>query len=337
MMKKILKSGLKAWRSVAGQNTGVEKFLKKQYKSASRTMEATHNIAVRGPFEKRYVGKNFTAFWNGDSRKNRIGVYMEGSCDLPAIFTCAPMIHETLDGACCMIKRRTISEAHSSLFLQSLENVPRDGVAPVMKRLWLSDDYFEPTLFQKTFRAPGYNHLGEFPKSVMVFSLNPDVTRTIYRHREHGFLVDPGAWWFSHTMKDVLANLPAVTWFQENFESVGKISVEGFVDNFTKIVTLIKNNIGAHVLVLNVLTVEPANLTHNYQFIKNSPSIRRREFNLALVELSRKLDFSIVDVDRILKRAGIQETQVDFAHYPEEAYQPIGREAFRIMRDLGIF
>ena len=336
-MSNLLRSGLKAWQSIAGKNTGVERALRKGYKNINEKVEATYNTAIRAKREKRYVGKNFTVFWNGPNIENRIGIYMEGGCDLPSVFASAPLIHEVVDGTCCILKRRIGSEAHSSILLQALEGVPREVVKPVMERLQLPADYFEPTLFQKTFKVPGYERLGAFPKSVVILSLAPDATRTLYRHKEHGFLADPGGWWLNHAMSDVLSNLPAVTWFQENFESIGKISASDFMDNFTKIARLIKEDLGAHLIVLNVLTVEPANLTHNYQFVRSSQSMRRRELDLALVELSHKLDFSILDVDRILKGAGIQEIQVDFAHFPEEAYPLIGKEAFRIMRDLGIF
>jgi hypothetical protein len=90
-------------------------------------------------------------------------------------------------------------------------------------------------------------------------------------------------------------------------------------------------------MVFNLLTVEPSNLTHNYQYVRDPHSLRRREFNMALVELSQKLDFPILDVDRVLKRTGISATQMDFAHSPAEAYGPVSSQAFGIMRELGVF
>ena len=130
-------------------------------------------------------------------------------------------------------------------------------------------------------------------------TIGRDYNRTVYRHREHGFLVDPGGWWLNQSMDSVLGDLATAKWFQQNFVSLGKMSVEDFGENFGKVIKLLKQKTNAHVLVFNHLTLEPGNLTHNYQLVKNSQTVRRMEFNLALVELSRQLDFSIIDMDRI--------------------------------------
>ena len=177
----------------------------------------------------------------------------------------------------------------------------------------------------------------EFSKDVVVLSMAPDVMRTLYRHRQHGFLVDPGGSWFNSNMRQVLRDLDKVVWFRKNFEPIGEMTVQGYADNLFKIIQRIKQDVGAHVLVYNVLTVEPGSNTYNYQFVRDPHSKRRREFYLALVELSRALDFSIVDIDRVMKRKGIVEAQIDFAHFPESTYQDIGEEVLRVLRDLGVF
>ena len=325
-MKSVLKLGARGLRALAGENSALQRFLEQQY------------AAVKSRIDKKYVGNNFTLFWSGAPGEDRVGIYMKGSCDLASIFACTPLIHEVLDGTCCILREGLISDARSDLLLQTLRDLPEEHVAPVIEKLELpADYYFKPQFLEKTFLAPGFEHLGEFPKRVIILSIGADVVRTLYRHKRHGFLVDPGGWWLNRSIDKVLPDLSRATWFQENFESIGRISLEEFVENFTEIIKRIKEQTGAHVLVFNLLTVEPGNPTHNYQFIRKPHWLRRREFCLALVELSRKLDFSIVDVDRILKQVGIVETQVDFAHFPMEAYDPIGRQAFRIMRDLGVF
>ena len=50
----------------------------------------------------------------------------------------------------------------------------------------------------------------------------------------------------------------------------------------------------------------------------------------AVAELSRELDFALVDVDAVLKREGIQE-QVDYGHFPLERMEPIAREVTRAL------
>jgi hypothetical protein len=63
--------------------------------------------------------------------------------------------------------------------------------------------------------------------------------------------------------------------------------------------------------------------------------LRRRQFNLALVNLSKKLDFCIVDIDRILKRTGVQ-TQMDWAHPDPRVHLAVAQDAVRIITDLGV-
>jgi hypothetical protein len=60
--------------------------------------------------------------------------------------------------------------------------------------------------------------------------------------------------------------------------------------------------------------------------------MRRMEFNGLLADMASVYGFSVLNVDRILKREGIQE-QVDFAHFPVARIQPIGREFYRILRE----
>jgi hypothetical protein len=192
--------------------------------------------------------------------------------------------------------------------------------------------YFEPRLFGPTFSVPGF---GEFPKTVVVLSMAADVVRTVYRHRESGLLVDPGGWWLEQSMDRVLANLSTVRWFRENFEKVGRLSIEESHANLGKVVSTLAAATGAHIIVFNTLTVEPGTSTHSYQLVENPMTVRLRRFNLSLVELSRTLGFSIIDIDRILKREGVRE-QVDFAHFTPERFRPIAVELHRVLVELDV-
>lgn len=323
-MERLLRSGLGVWRKVAGTDTPIERYLRGRYR------------AVRSRIERKYIGPNYVLFWSNRSRGNRIGIYLKGDCHLVPIFSCQPWIQEILDGRCCMVREGIISDSRSDILLQTLNELPYDWLNPVIEKLRLPEDYFRPRLFESTFCVDGVNGAEEFPKTVVILSIGADAIRTAYRHRRHGFLVDPGEWWLNQPMASVLADLSATEWFKDNFEKVGKISVDAFVENFARIMDLLKRTTGAHILVFNMLTVEPGALTHNYQFIRNPPTMRWRELNLALIELSRRLDFSIVDLDRILKRAGIDRMR-HFAHFPPEYYRAVAQEVFGIMQDLKIF
>ncbi len=116
---------------------------------------------------------------------------------------------------------------------------------------------------------------------------------------------------------------------------VGRLAVEQFVANFTRVIQLVQRNTNARILVFNTLTVDPGSVTHNYQFVNNCHALRRREFQLALIELSRTLDFSIIDIDLILKRVGVR-TQVDFGHPPPAFNALIAQEMVRLFRELGM-
>jgi hypothetical protein len=289
------------------------------------------------PTIREHCHGNYVLLTNESCPGNRVGIYARGGCDLRLLFGLAPFIRrQGFNGNCCFYREGFASDSRSDLVLQTLKNLPKDMVQPVIDKLHLGVSYFKPSLFEKTFTLPGMEHLGEFPKTVVIISIGPDVIRTVYRHRKHGFLTDPGGGWLNQSMEKVLNDLSAVSWFRENFESIGMIPLEESVANYTRIIKILRERIGGHLLVLNTLTLEPGSLTHNYQFVKDLYTTRRRELNIALVEMSRQLDFSVIDLDRVLKRAGTTK-QVDFGHPPPETYPLISQEVYRIIHELGVF
>jgi hypothetical protein len=340
-MESLLRSSLKAMQTVVGADTTLEKNLKVRYRAARHLVQGTvvgkQYTAVKSRMQKRYFAENHAIFWAGDPRASRIGIYTFGSCDLPSVFSAIPSIRQVLNGTCSIAREGIISYSRSDVMMQSLGELPEDAVAATVEKMGLGASYFQPRLFAKTFTVASPAGPQEFPKNLITLSITADSTRVLYRHKEHGFLVDPGGWWLNQSMERVMADRSSVNWFRENFVKVGRISLEDFADNFSQVVRLLKEKTGAHVMVFNVSAVDPGSKTHCYQFVKDPHNLRRLEFNLALAELSRKLDFPIVDVDRIVKRVGMSNLQVDFGHLPPKAYEPIGREAFGIMRELKIF
>jgi hypothetical protein len=220
--------------------------------------------------------------------------------------------------------------------LQTLRPLPAELVQPVMEKFRLHEDYFRPTLFQKTFAVPGPDGPEEFPKRLLVLSGGADIGgRKLYRHRKHGYVVDPGGAWL-RSMNQTLEDLASVQWFRQEFEAIGLISVEEFANNFTRIIQTLRQEVGAPIMVVNIPTLEMERPTHNYQFEQNIDSMRRLEFNIALLELSRQLDFAVVDADRIVRRAG-SRGQISIAHYTPKVNLLIAREMFRIMKGLNVF
>jgi hypothetical protein len=281
--------------------------------------------------EARQTGENFVLLRSGAPQR-RVGVYARGSCDLKLLYACAPFIRPALKGTCCILSEGGAADARSDVLLQTLQSFPGEWLDSVRERLGLDDDYFRPVLFEKTFTVPGRDGPEEFPKTVVCLSLGPDLMRTVYRHREYGLLVDPGGAWLNQSLELVLRDLSVATWFRDNFVSVGKLSVDEFVQHFSRVVRLVQSETGAHVMVFNTLTVDPGSLLHCYQLVKNCHAIRRRQFHLALVDLSRELGFSVIDLDRVLKRAGVH-IQVDFGHPPPVFNPLIAQEVVRILRE----
>jgi len=328
-LPKSVTVALKGWRSVFGEDTRAELFVKDRYLNRI----ATEIKKESGPGWVQYSGRRSVVVSESDDfPEPRRGILLKGGCDLPSVFTAAPLMRDGIVGTVAISRHIGGTGGNrSDQILQTLDGLDPDVLAETSEMLKMSDDYFEPTFFSKTFRVPLLPQAGEFPKTLVVLSIASDETRQMYRHREHGFLADPGGWWLNQDLDRVLDDLDTVDWFRKNFKRVGRLSVDGFRENNTRLVREIRDRVGAEVMYYNTMVLDPANPTHNYQLVKTAHSVRRREFTIALTELSRDLDFPIVDVDRILKTAGVS-AQVDFAHFPVDRMMPIGAEVYRILK-----
>lgn len=322
-MKALIRSLLGVWRRLAGDDTRLERFLRRSYKT------------VRGALAQEIAGENYLLFWTRRRGGTRVGLYIKGACHLQTIFACKPEIRKTLKGSCCIFFDGEIAGSRSDLILQTLNDLPGDCIDEIVRKLKIPAHYFQPLMFERTFSVPGLVGREEFPKSAVFFSAGPDAVRNVYRHRQTGVLVDPGGWWLNQPMERVLGDLDAVRWFRENFESIGRMSVEGFAGNYEKIIGLLRKRTGAQIVFFNIPTVEAGKLVHNYQFVRDPLVRRAREFNVALAELSRKLDFPIVDLDRILKRGGVAGFK-DFAHFPIGLAPVISAETYAVLGELRV-
>lgn len=91
------------------------------------------------------------------------------------------------------------------------------------------------------------------------------------------------------------------------------------------------------VLIYNMSSVIPGDRVHCYMGLDETYSTRIRRYNLALIELSQELGFSIVDVDNVLARHGAGGLKLDVMHLQPEGYRLIAQEVVRILDDLGVF
>lgn len=264
------------------------------------------------------------------------GIYLRGACDVPSLFMLPRMIIDGLEGSLCIhASGNGVSGARSDLLLQTHAGVPETFADQIREQVPFARGYFDPTLFEPQFNVSGLpGGPTRFPKSVVVMSVLPDLTRTVYRHRESGYLVDPGWAWLT-SLSAALENPTFVKWFNETFESIGRISVDEYAQNLRRLVPLIRRETEAHVLVFNSLEIEPFDPTYDYSLRNLLSASRRRRFNIALAELSSEVGFHVVDVDRVLKEQGV-EHQVDFSHFPVERMHAVANEALRILHGIGV-
>jgi hypothetical protein len=295
----------------------------------------SHQITVeRGRGWVSYRGNNTVLLRQAD--EPRRGIFLRGACDAPSLFTLAPLLSDHLTGTICIHLGGTgVSSARSDLLLQTAEGVPDEFAEMIRPKLDLPADYFAPTVFEPTFTAPGFERFGAFPKSVITMSLLPDLSRTMYRHRATGYLVDPGTAWLNNKLANAMLDLSFLNWFRDEFESIGRMTVDEMKDTYRRLVPLIKQRTAASILVFNTLDIDPLDGTYEYTQRNVERAVRRRVLNIAIDELSRELDFRVIDVDRVLKEEGV-DRQVDFAHFPVDRMRAVAVEAHRHLIELGV-
>jgi hypothetical protein len=306
-------------------------------------------MRVRGTEEHR--SKNTVIFWSEEGREERrIGIFAKGGCDLPSIMECRPLIQRVLKGTCCIHHGGSVADARNDLLLQTLRtDLPGQLIDEAVDKLRLQPTCFQPGLFRKSFVVDGPSGPETFPTTVVILSNGSDLTRVLYRHRQYGFLVDPGGGWLDErSLDDPLKDLSAIAWFRRNFISIGRVTVEKYQENLSRVIQHIRDASSAHILIFNNLTAGPNSPVHNYQSgdpetaVRGSRSstrywpVRSLEFKLALTEVSRKLDVPIIDVDRIVKKVGIR-TERDIYHFQPKVASLVAEQIFGILGDLGVF
>jgi len=315
------RKALKVVRRLDGETRTVEK--------TARSMRNAAKFRAGLPVRRR----DMYAVRKGSSE--RFGVYGFGGCDILSIVGAGPELADHVDGSFCLGSFGKADHTRSDLLLQTLNPPDRSLTHEVSERLGLIDTYFTPTLFEPTFSIPSQVAVGSFPKKVVVLSTSADSSRTLYRHREHGFLVDPGGWWLTTDMGDVLNDLSAVKWFASNYVKARRIEVAESMDNFARIITELRDRTGAFVVMMNVLTVDPGSSSLDYKHANSPNRVRRREFGLAATQLAASMDFPLLDVDRMTKEMGISG-QADFVHYTPEQNALIAREFSNLLIDAGV-
>lgn len=173
--------------------------------------------------------------------------------------------------------------------------------------------------------------LFELPSDIVVFSVEPEITRPVWRHRKTGIRVFPPREW----ERDWPADKKKC--FSLAYEPEGLVSADRFRQEFARLVAEIKERVGAHIIVFNAFAYDPDDRTRNYFGVQDTPALRALKFNLALIDISTEEGISIVDVDRILAEMGGGAHAVGAFRHSQEACELLRDEFLRIMQEIGFF
>ncbi len=162
----------------------------------------------------------------------------------------------------------------------------------------------------------------------IILSLQSDLTNGLERHAQSGFLFHPGDYadWRASDRD----------WLRETFIRLETLEPRDSMANFERIVSRIRLNSPAPILIFNLAPTVPGERIHCFQGFEDSLSVRIQRFNLGLIELSQKTGVSIVDVARVVARAGADHVSLDFMHFTPDGYRLIAEEVVRVLDDLGV-
>ncbi len=317
-MNRLRRRVMRLLRKSLGNDNYVERVVRK--------LDHTSGYRVAG-----FSRTTTSCVFKGDPDR-RLGIYGYAGCDVWAIADAGPALRELTGATGGIFAEGRADFTRSDLILQGYDGVNPDHIAEVMERLNGKPIMMKPELFKKQFTIPAYRQAGAFDKDVVALSISSDLARVIYRHRKHGFIIDPGGFWLASGVEETLKDLDTVKWFSTEFEKIGRLSVDESMNNFRRLVPLVRETTGGHVVVFNSLTVDPGRRVMDYQLSHSPHRTRRREFATALVDLARELDFSIIDVDRVVKGVGV-EGLGDFVKFTPKHKEAVGDELIRVLVD----
>lgn len=117
-----------------------------------------------------------------------------------------------------------------------------------------------------------------------------------------------------------------------------EMAVRGVEADLVAVIDLIKEKVGAHVLVANASTLDPAHEVFNYHGLDEEPvSLRAHRLNLMLVGVSHAEGISIIDVDRKIAELGGRLGIAAALAYTRTGCEAIAAEVVRILEDYGFF
>ena len=263
--------------------------------------------------------------------KERLRVFLKGNQDLADLILSRSHGGQVLDqGLSDLILDKTDGACRVDIIQEPSgcsDLVVRDmgsATPAVLREQGLDDVFMKAQFNSRVFSEPDID--------LVLFSLHPDVVLSRWRHRGQGYTVGPPSGWeetWSPTQQ---------AWFREEFEPQAPLGPEEFREGLTSFVQEIKDRGGAHIIVLNCSSLDPAAPVYNYHGLdEDTLSVRVHKLNLALMEVSALEGISILDIDRIIAEMGGDEHVSSALQYSPRACQAICREAMVMMDDIGFF
>ncbi len=162
---------------------------------------------------------------------------------------------------------------------------------------------------------------------LIVVSLATDFVGETWRHRDDGTLVHPPPGYRDHWAAEDLASL------EGDHELLPPASVDEIERDLRRLAEHAVA-MGAELLVLNVSTVTPEEKVTSFVAGAEPLAIRATKIDLMLDRLAPELNFSVVDVDRIVAELGAGAHVTASGRYTDEACEAIAEEAMATIAEL---
>lgn len=118
----------------------------------------------------------------------------------------------------------------------------------------------------------------------------------------------------------------------------GTVDSDSCFEALQRVVQMVKEGPGAHVVMLNGSSLDPEDRHHTYVGMADDPiAVRIHKMNLVALELSYREGISIIDVDRIVAELGGDQSVEAPLRYSEDANVAIREEFLRVIEDIGFF
>jgi hypothetical protein len=192
-----------------------------------------------------------------------------------------------------------------------------------------------PELSERPLALGAYSLPSQFSRALFettadayLLSLQPDITTCMFYDRlgRHLFYPNNCESW---PIEDQI-------WLRQKYVEEVPLDVGQSMRNFEQIIERIRARSAAPILIYNLSAVVPGEWVHAYDGLGEILSARIRNFNVALIELSRRTGISIVDVDVIVARGGADRLKIDALHLNAEGCRLVAEEVVSILEDLGL-